>query len=213
MRILYIAPFYYPNLIGGSERSLKLIAEEMAKHDKEVHVISFDGDKTEVINEVVVHRVKRVNLPVNTIAQNISLMLNSDLIDDIEPDIIHVYNTYHIPSISFLRRRCPVVATLNNYYPIIATGYTKDNIIETGNINLWRVMISIIKTDEGNLFVRIPRGFFYAIYSKIVRSYCKKIDGYIVYANAIKEIYVNCGFDSDKINVIRSPMEKFNESY
>ena len=37
-----ISPNYYPNILGGGEISLKLLAESMAKYH-DVQVISFDG--------------------------------------------------------------------------------------------------------------------------------------------------------------------------
>ena len=51
MRVLFVTPLYYPNLKGGSERSLKILAEGMVKKGDGVSVLSFDNDKKGVLEE------------------------------------------------------------------------------------------------------------------------------------------------------------------
>jgi glycosyltransferase involved in cell wall biosynthesis len=210
MKVLFITPAYYPNLEGGSERSLKIIAEGLAKEGIDVVVLSFDsknGTINEKLNGVKVIRVKKKNFIINTISQNLSLLLYRKIVWAEKPDIIHVYNTWHIPSSTFFRKYAPVVATLNNYYPIIVTAYTEDNIIERGEIEFFRVLRSIAKTLKGNLVKRYVIASFYSIYSLPVRYYSKKINKYIVYADAIKEIYLKAGFDKKKFVTIQSPID------
>jgi glycosyltransferase involved in cell wall biosynthesis len=62
MKIVHVSTHYYP-FIGGLERAVQKLAEELAKMGHEVHVITSrfgaeDRPKEEVINGVYVHRVK-----------------------------------------------------------------------------------------------------------------------------------------------------------
>jgi glycosyltransferase involved in cell wall biosynthesis len=66
MKIVHVHHHYYP-VIGGIERAIQSLAEELAKMDHEVHVITsrFGAEnrpKEEVINGVYVHRVKALRL-------------------------------------------------------------------------------------------------------------------------------------------------------
>jgi len=157
MKVLYITPYYYPNLIGGSERSLRILCEGMAKRRVTVSVLSFDGKnkKTEeYFNGVKVIRIKKPSWKPNTLAQNISLLSNKSIIEKEKPDLIHIYNTWHIPAGFFLKKYAPVIATLNNYFPICVTSYTKDNIIEKGQTSFFKLLRGIFITLKGNFLKR-----------------------------------------------------------
>ena len=56
MRILFVTKDYYPNISGGGEISLKLLAESLVKGGHKITVIAFDGNKKEVINNVEIIR-------------------------------------------------------------------------------------------------------------------------------------------------------------
>ena len=69
MKIVHVFHNYYP-VVGGLERAVQSLAEELAKMGHEVHVITSrfgaeDRPKEEVINGVYVHRVKalRIHFP------------------------------------------------------------------------------------------------------------------------------------------------------
>jgi glycosyltransferase involved in cell wall biosynthesis len=66
MKIVHVHHHYYP-VIGGIERAIQSLAEELAKMGHEVHVITSrfgaeNRSKEEVINGVYVHRVKALRL-------------------------------------------------------------------------------------------------------------------------------------------------------
>ena len=48
MKVLFITPAYYPNLRGGSERSLKIITEGLKQKGINVTVLSFDAKNKEI---------------------------------------------------------------------------------------------------------------------------------------------------------------------
>src|SRR3989344_4516166 len=216
MKVLFITPAYYPNLKVGSERSLQMITEGLAKKKIDVVVLSFDNNKKEVTreeyNRVKVIRVKKVKIGPNTLAHNISLLKYKYIVKEERPDIIHVYNTWHIPAASKLISIAPVMATLNNYYPIIATAYTKDNIIEKSNHTNLEVFFSIKNTLDGNIIKRYALATFYTIYSIFIRKKSRKIDKYIVYADSIGKLYQRWCFDKEKFTTISSPFELDKEA-
>jgi glycosyltransferase involved in cell wall biosynthesis len=69
VKIVHVHHYYWP-VIGGLERAVQSIAEELVKLGHEVHVITsrydaMDGPGEEIVNNVFIHRVKavRVNFP------------------------------------------------------------------------------------------------------------------------------------------------------
>lgn len=63
MKVLVINSLYYPNGIGGAERNVQVTAEEMAKNNMDVVVITTsDRDYTEYVNGVKVYYIKTRNL-------------------------------------------------------------------------------------------------------------------------------------------------------
>jgi len=204
MKVLYITPNYFPNLKGGSERSLKILAEGMAEKGVSVSVLSFDGEskETEEINGVKVIRIKKPKIKPNTIGMNMALLLNKKLVEKESPDIIHVYNTWHIPGSYFLRKYAPVVATLNNLYPICPISYTKDKLVEKGKIDSFSMFNGILKSYEAKPPINFLIAIAYVIYGKAVSFFSKRIDHFIAYAKAIRDIYLKAGFDKKKFRII-----------
>ncbi|MEW5925030.1 MAG: glycosyltransferase, partial [Candidatus Zixiibacteriota bacterium] len=63
MKILIVNSLYYPNITGGAERSVQLLAEGLHKTGMDVVVVSTaDQDKTDVINEIKVYYINIPNL-------------------------------------------------------------------------------------------------------------------------------------------------------
>ena len=60
MRVLIVNTFYYPNMQGGAEQSVKLLAENLLRHGNTVAIYCADakeGQKTvEEINGITVYR-------------------------------------------------------------------------------------------------------------------------------------------------------------
>ena len=69
-KILYITTAYYPNMKGGSERSLKLFVDGVVKNKEfECVVLSFDATSKKITEEydgnVKIIRVKKIKLNPN----------------------------------------------------------------------------------------------------------------------------------------------------
>ncbi len=116
MKILILNMFYYPNLIGGAEHSVKLLAEHLAAKGHKVSVLTMDGipssnlQKAEKINGVFVYRAYDKGIYERRILNNkanitdklwngIHLLWNpkmnrivKKIIDFTTPDIIHTNN-------------------------------------------------------------------------------------------------------------------------
>lgn len=121
MRILIVNTFYYPNMQGGAEQSVKLLAENLLNHGHEVAVYcadSKDGKKTvEKKNGITVYRCTtgKFNLykysykkssvgALEKITQKLRCYYNpecekdfEEICDKFKPEIIHTNTLYGIP--------------------------------------------------------------------------------------------------------------------
>ncbi|NMF04831.1 glycosyltransferase family 4 protein [Clostridium beijerinckii] len=131
MNILIVNAFYYPNMQGGTEQSVKLLAEGLKKKGHEVVVLTGDNSEINEENGVKIIRfnlktskdsllkkVSRKILEFNNIV--ISNKLNS-IIDEIKPDIIHTNNLFYISTIIWKiakEKDIKVVHTLRDYWGV-----------------------------------------------------------------------------------------------
>lgn len=213
MKVLFITPFYYPNLKGGSERSLKILAEGMVKKGVGVSVLSFDNDKKgpieEKLNGVKVIRVENMRIAPNTLAYNLALLKYKWIVERENPEIVHVYNTWHMPAAYFLKNgKRKVIATLNNYYPICPISYTKNNLMERKKFNFISMFFSL--KDTFNL--KFPLNYFvafgYALYWKPIHFFSSKLDLYIPISRTTGKIFALQGFDEKKIKFVCNIFDK-----
>ncbi len=137
MKILIVNTFYYPNMVGGTENSVKILSENLVKEGNKVAVYTLDATEQfvkETINGVQIYRGK------NKIIQNNRLLkkffdINNILIkkqirkviEDFKPDLIHTNNLYGISNIIWKIAKkeynIPIIHTLRDYwmlYPIVS---------------------------------------------------------------------------------------------
>lgn len=142
MKILILNMFYYPNLVGGAEHSVKLLAEHLAAKGHKVSVLTMDGIsasdlyKAEKINGVSIYRAYDKNIYQRRILNNkaniidklwngIHLLWNpkmnkivKKIIDFTTPDIIHTNNLASMSCQVWKyasKKGYPVVHTLRDY--------------------------------------------------------------------------------------------------
>lgn len=137
MRVLIVNSFYYPDMVGGAEHSVKKLAEELSKKGNEVFVLTTgsQSDK-EFINGINVIRTKCKNVFSYKEYRNKNICLKAifkvldinnffaynsykKIIKDISPDIIHTNNLYGISPIIWKigkDLKVPIVHTLRDYY-------------------------------------------------------------------------------------------------
>ena len=149
MKILIINTYYYPNMIGGTENSVKILAENLAKSNYTVAIYSVDNDNKELqkekINNVEIYRghagkyqienLKNTNIRKFKKVGNKILEINNttakkeikEVIEDFKPDIIHTNNLFGISNVIWKIAKeeynIPIVHTLRDYwmlYPIVS---------------------------------------------------------------------------------------------
>ena len=155
MKILFINLFYYPNMVGGTEHSLQLLAENLFKHGHEITIISFDGYKyqSDQINGVNVHRINneifyKKAMHDTNIKKTDKLLYYcgkyfnkkieieiEDILNDFKPDIVHTNNFFPARIWRIAEKKgCKTVHTIRDYYII-----DPRSIIQAKNryLNLW----------------------------------------------------------------------------
>lgn len=129
MKILIVNAFYYPNMQGGTEQSVKLLAEGLIKRGHEVVVLT--GDASEIneengvkivrlglktSNDSLLRKVSRKILEFNNIAISNKL---SNIINEINPDVVHTNNLFYISTIIWKiakEKNIKVIHTLRDYW-------------------------------------------------------------------------------------------------
>ena len=133
VRILIVTTYYYPNMLGGTEHSVKLLAEELAKKGHDVYVVSSDykGIKYENLNGV---NVVRFNLKyrsefigwklVRKAFEFRNYLIYNELekiVQEIKPDVIHTNSLFYLSPVIWKIGRekdIKVVHTLRDYWGI-----------------------------------------------------------------------------------------------
>lgn len=137
MKILIVNTYYYPNIIGGAEVSVKKLAEGLYKRGIQVEILCTDtNDMEEVIDGVIVNRIRLNNIfqpielrnksnvkkfigRINDIYNILNYKKINNTIERIKPDIIHVNNIYGISPIIWTiakKMKIPIVHTIRDYY-------------------------------------------------------------------------------------------------
>lgn len=145
MRILIINTLYYPNQIGGAEKSVQILAENLVTHGHEVCVVCLDqeGLKSKYINGVIVYYLglKNIYWPFQDIKRNFLQKTIWHFIDTyifpyrkdlrkvihtFKPEIIHTNNISGFTAniFKFLKKefKLPIVHTSRDYYLLCFKG-------------------------------------------------------------------------------------------
>lgn len=167
MRILLVNTFYYPNIIGGTENSVKILAENLIKYGHEVAVYCADNIdkkdniKKENINGVHVYRGTagafsidqrlRINNSKYTKIKNKLIELRNYtirdevkyIINDFKPQVVHTNNLFGIsPYIwkIFNENNIKIVHTLRDYWLLSPKVSLENgrNLIEKSLIKIYR---------------------------------------------------------------------------
>ena len=146
MRILLVNMYYSPNMIGGAEHSIMLLAEGLVKAGQEVAVLTLDGLKKglteEIINGVLVFRAYSKSIsrrrilrdkthPLDMIMNGVNSIVNpcmnnyvKRVIHSYKPDVVHTNN---LVSMSYwiwrycYKQKIPLIHTLRDYWLIDPT--------------------------------------------------------------------------------------------
>jgi glycosyltransferase involved in cell wall biosynthesis len=134
MRILHLTQFF-PPVVGGEERHVRNLTEELAGRGHEVHVGTFDvGREPEQPKGVTVHLLDNVGRRAPALYRTSDRPLAfpvpdplvvrglRELIDEVEPDVVHTHNwiiNSYLPLGA--ARRLPLVHSLHDYGHVCPT--------------------------------------------------------------------------------------------
>lgn len=187
MRVGIVTPRYPPNVKGGGEISVKLLAESLAGSARvtNVTVLSFDGNRVDSRNGVEIHRLRRISATV-TEWQNIvaGLSLHSQIGNY---DVAHAYNMELHPIVGVLgpRRVDATVATLNSYHFLPK---------------------SVSNTDP-SFPERVYELLGYPTTGRFMRNVMNRIDAFIPISSAVREVYSQHGIRGDKMEIIPNMLD------
>lgn len=143
MNIVIVNSFYYPEIEGGAEYSVKMLSEKLVQMGNKVTVLcTGQNESTEVINGVNVirfksHCIKRAKECINAnsairkihrildIYNPFNYRLLNNLLKRLKPDIIHTNGLYDISPVIWTvakNNRIPIIHTLRDYYLICEHG-------------------------------------------------------------------------------------------
>ncbi|MGH9921989.1 MAG: glycosyltransferase family 4 protein [Nitrososphaerales archaeon] len=199
-------------MIGGSEVSVKILADWLVSNGFNVQVISFDGmSGTETIDGVKVTRFPVTFSRALALALVYPVLMAMRKFEDVT-DVYHVYGVY--PSMGaglyrFLKGKRPVVATLNNYAgfcPVLTADCSTCNKFQSRRRCLF---------EEASLLEK-PLALAYATVYPLLTALTKKVDKFIALSDNVVKLYVDHNFDPDEIvfipNFINIKNKKFNGS-
>ena len=98
MKVLFINTFYYPNVVGGAERSVQFLAETLVKKGHEAIVLSIDkthGIRTDRANGVKIYYIgiKNIYWPLEEKNRSTIKMTVWHMLDTLnQPDVVHTNN-------------------------------------------------------------------------------------------------------------------------
>lgn len=135
MKILIVNTFYYPNMVGGTEQSIKLLAEGLSSIGHEVYVLTGDSSKSskeiDIINNINIIRLnikERFNYGFKKVVRKGLEIRNilfrnkiNEILDEIRPDIIHTNNLFYISPVIWKiahEKNIKVIHTLRDYWGI-----------------------------------------------------------------------------------------------
>jgi glycosyltransferase involved in cell wall biosynthesis len=133
MKVLLVNTYYYPNMVGGAEQSVKLLAEGLKKRGHEVFVLTGDKGNSKVeweeINGINVIRLDlsyRSNSKLWRLTRKVFefrnlLIVNNvnKILDIIKPDVVHTNNLFYLSTIIWKcakKKNIKVVHTLRDYW-------------------------------------------------------------------------------------------------
>jgi glycosyltransferase involved in cell wall biosynthesis len=150
MKVLVINSYYYPNIIGGAERSTQLIAEGMKRAGHDVMVFCLKHAKDEEVNGVKIYRANpgkfnvdiRINDKGNFFQKLKNKMVETNnktiykelikVIDEFKPYVAHLNNLYGLSPIvwkALKEKGVKEVQTVRDYWFFDGFSYKSKNFL------------------------------------------------------------------------------------
>jgi glycosyltransferase involved in cell wall biosynthesis len=198
MKILLIHNQYKQK--GGEDVVFKAESSLLKEkgHTVYEYKISNDNLKTESLFD-------KIKVGINTIWSVKSYREIKKLIIEIQPDVVHIHNTFPqlSPSIYWAVKslNIPVVQTLHNYRLTCANGllYRNSKICEEC-VKRGKYSALKHKCYRGSFLATLPLVIMFYLH-KIIGTYKNKVDIYITLTNFAKNMMIESGLPEDKIKV------------
>ena len=150
MKVLVINSYYYPNIIGGAERSTQLIAEGLKRAGHEVMVFCLKHETLDEVNGVKVYRANpgKFNVDIrikdqgsffqklkNKLVETNNKVIYKELIKiihEFKPDVAHLNNLYGLSPIvwkALKENGVKVVQTVRDYWFFDGFSYKSKNFL------------------------------------------------------------------------------------
>lgn len=190
MNIMFVNAFYYPNMIGGTESSVKLLAEKLIEGNHCVSIVSIDNLLNEKIKYEEINKVKIYRLNGHLYKTNVFLFQEKNLIYKMINKFIEIYNfSIKKDFESILNRVKPDIIHTNNLYglsPIIWKLAFKHNIKIVHTLRDYWLLNPVSLKQRNIIFINY-----------IVRTFFKKQTKYVDYVTAPSQFTLNKFLESN----------------
>lgn len=196
MKVAFVTSEFPPDNPGGAGISSKLIAESLRNSGVDITVFALTGDrKTRKFEDDWIYQLPKDELypGPKTIGENISSYFHLPELHQF--DLVHVYNTRHLPA-CILRNSPPIVATINNHTWICVDPieHFREGMPRYG---FWRAFREA-KSAGYTGVSRVPRAGFDYFGKKLV----KRTDQFTVQTVGMKQAMMSAGYSPDKVNIV-----------
>ncbi|MEM4346982.1 MAG: glycosyltransferase family 4 protein [Candidatus Altiarchaeota archaeon] len=222
LKILFISRRFYPDITGGGQISAYYITKALRDLGQEVFVLTFTTKeyKEEEMDGIKIFRIPLIyiDLPFISHICNLEFMYlqiayhTNKFIKQIRPDVVHLLNmeSIIITSLILKIRGIPCFATVNS--PWIC--YTGNCVDYKGNsctkCSSKKMLRCVIKKEKGIGLIKYLVGFIKFIYGvlhmKERKFFTKKVDKLFPVSEAIKKLFIENGFNENKLKIIHNPI-------
>lgn len=164
MKIVIVNSFYDPNMVGGTEHSVKLLAEGLSKNNG-VSVFTIDNLKNKGIEKSKINNVNVYRCSGGFFSTKVRLNKKGSVLRKITNKILEFHNPY-ISKVfkKFIMEVNPDVIHTNNLYglsPVIWKVAKKQNIKIIHTLrDYWMLDPSVENKNRKNVFIKMYQSFF-----------------------------------------------------
>lgn len=198
MKVLIVNTFYYPHEVGGAEKSVRILAEELVKKGCDVTILALSDDgvkNIEYINDVKIQRVPIMNLYVPGLQDG----GGSGITGKLKKLFWHFFDYYNVVSYFYLSK------IINEDFDIVHT-----NNVSGFSVAVWNVArkknIPIVHTSR-DYYLFNPNCTMYSngeneqpdslkikLLSYVKKIQSRKVDAYVGISHFIHDLHIEHGF-------------------
>ena len=211
MRVLLVNKYWY--LRGGTERVLFLTKKILEEAGHEVHIFGMHHEKNTVGDRYFADFVDLGTFSLSAIGKSIynreAKQKFAEVLDEVQPDVVHFHNVYHQLSFSLLDalkgRHVRTVMTLHDY-KMLSPNYTlfHHGKIDDGSLGrkYYRCLLNNCMESYGKSVVATIE-----TYLRAVKGWQRQIDRYIAPSVFMKDLCVKAGWNEAAIKVVPNPID------